>query len=183
MRVASTVEPAVTVSRKNAAAYALRWAEGRHPAYRSFDNDCTNFISQALLNGGMKMRGTSVDEGSKWAWWYKHGPVNALDSWSHPWSVAHDNYRFHQATERGRVVSKYWGVTIGDLLYADWEEDGRRDHVMIFTGNSPKDGLRVSGHTSDRKNVDASWWMAKAKADDSNNSVGFDYYHINYGEF
>jgi hypothetical protein len=40
--------------RDKAVAYAMTWVTGRNPYYGAFkDNDCTNFVSQGLLTGGM----------------------------------------------------------------------------------------------------------------------------------
>ena len=44
--------------RTAAVAYAEKWANARNPAYADFSNmggDCTNFISQCLVAGGMPM--------------------------------------------------------------------------------------------------------------------------------
>lgn len=54
--------------REKAAAYALRWALDRNPKFYDYENlggDCTNFISQVLLNGGAPM-----DYKETFGWYY-----------------------------------------------------------------------------------------------------------------
>lgn len=142
-------------------------------------NDCTNFISQALRAGGFRNRNVGHGtERSLWSWWYNS---YRIDEWTHSWSVAQFNYRFHQTTSRGRVVAHYWEVTLGDIMYADWNGDTKQQHAVIFTGRSASSGLKLSMHTTDRRNVDASWWMSLAKK--KNPRTDFDYFHMNYGKF
>ena len=43
--------------------YAYKWWNGRNPAYRSYELDCTNFISQVVKAGGIK-----AAKGSRWDW-------------------------------------------------------------------------------------------------------------------
>ena len=48
----------ITYDRAAAVAYARNWAFSRNPRYTDFSNmggDCTNFVSQCLLAGGMPM--------------------------------------------------------------------------------------------------------------------------------
>lgn len=143
-------------------------------------NDCTNFISQALRAGGFRNRNVGHGtERSLWSWWYNS---YRIDEWTHSWSVAQFNYRFHQTTSRGRVVAHYWEVTLGDIMYADWNGDTKQQHAVIFTGRSASSGLKLSMHTTDRRNVDASWWMSKAR-NDYGPSTDFDYFHMDYGKF
>lgn len=77
-------------------------------------------------------------------------------------------------------MGSYTQVMLGDLMYADWNDDSRQDHVVMFTGNGSS-GLRISAHSSNRRNVDASWWVALGR--DGNPEVDYDYFHMDYGEF
>ena len=48
----------ITYNRELAVEYAREWAYLRNPAYYNFDSlggDCTNFVSQCLIAGGMPM--------------------------------------------------------------------------------------------------------------------------------
>lgn len=40
-------------SRQGAVNYANRWWNGRNPKYRSFSNDCANFVSQSFYEGAL----------------------------------------------------------------------------------------------------------------------------------
>lgn len=171
-------EGARAASRNDAADYALRHALNYSDRYRSWDQDCTNFVSQSLRAGGFVRRNLNSSKTSQWSWWYNH---YGLDSWSNSWSVAHYNYRFHINTKRGAVVDREWKTSVGDTLYADWTNNGYQDHVMIITGSDPETGKRVSGHTSNRRNVDMTWWMTKGRESEPN--VDYDYMHLTWGKF
>jgi len=58
--------------RQAAATYARRYASAPNPAFAQITgNDCTNFVSQALLAGGWPMIGGSAwDSTDNGAWWY-----------------------------------------------------------------------------------------------------------------
>lgn len=103
------------------------------------------------------------------------------DEWSHSWAVAHYNYRFHTTTGRGDVVSSTGQLWRGDLLYADWQNDGKMDHVMMVTGSDPDTGLRVSGHSNNRRNVDMSWWQTKGRS--TKPAAKYTMMHMNWGKF
>lgn len=63
---------------------AVRYAETywnkRNPAYKNFEDNCTNFISQCIRAGDAPMRGYP-NRGKGW-WMQNH-------SWSYSWTVAH----------------------------------------------------------------------------------------------
>lgn len=172
-----SVGTAATGSRSDAVDYALAYALDPNDAYRHFDQDCTNFVSQALLAGGFQRRNVGSSPTSLWAWWYDHYLV---DEWSHSWSVANYNFGFHDTTNRGKVVGSYTQVTLGDLMYADWTANSSQDHVVIFTGQGTS-GLKLSSHTNNRRNGDASWWAARGREDSP--GVDYDYFHLDYGTF
>ena len=56
--------------------YADMWAHDRNSNYPNFGtgcgcNDCTNYVSQSLHNGGIPLRTGNWDENSVFEWWYK----------------------------------------------------------------------------------------------------------------
>ena len=59
--------------------YAERWWNDYNPAFKKFDVDCTNYISQCLHAGGAQMSGYP-DRGK--GWWMRN------NNWSYSWSVA-----------------------------------------------------------------------------------------------
>ena len=44
-------------NRRKAVQYAERWWNDYNPAYKKFEVDCTNYVSQCLHQGGAQMRG------------------------------------------------------------------------------------------------------------------------------
>ena len=66
-------------NREAAVAYAKKWALGRNPAYKDYENlggDCTNFASQCLYAGSGVMNETK-DVG-----WYYYSLNNRSPSWT-----------------------------------------------------------------------------------------------------
>ena len=58
----SKINTRATSSYSNSAAvtYARTWANSRNSTYNSYANDCTNFVSQCLVAGGLAMSAPSV---------------------------------------------------------------------------------------------------------------------------
>ena len=135
--------------------YALHWtspAVNPNPdvdvmdeRFRSFDVNCTNFASQALLAGGWKQM-DSKKSGMK-------EQVRDPDAWSpnvappllvfkqptHTWSAAQNLYGY--AKKHSSYHDLQQGVNMarpGDLIFVDWDPDGKADgeldHTMIVTG-------------------------------------------------
>ncbi|WP_251552197.1 amidase domain-containing protein [Neobacillus muris] len=115
-------------NRLKAVQYAERWWNSPNPAYKKFENNCTNYISQCLSAGGAPMRG-QPNRGS--GWWYNH------THWSYSWAVAHSLrlYLNHsQAGLRAKEVSSPDQLLLGDVICYDFEGDGRFNHNTIVTG-------------------------------------------------
>ncbi len=105
-------------NRRNAAAYAITYAESPNPAYENLvasGGDCTNFVSQCLYAGGMsKIPNTVV-----WAvtsrtdtenWFYLSGPLNDYKSdWvSHTFASASAfNLHWGQVNHRAYQTVQY----------------------------------------------------------------------------
>ncbi|WP_255347945.1 amidase domain-containing protein [Geobacillus sp. Y412MC52] len=53
-------------SRQGAVNYANRWWNGRNPKYRSFSNDCANFVLQSFYEGGSARQAWA----EPYVWWY-----------------------------------------------------------------------------------------------------------------
>jgi hypothetical protein len=65
-----------TYNRIGAIDYADNWAHDRNSNYPNYGtgcgcNDCTNYVSQALHNGGLPLRTGNWDENSVFEWWYR----------------------------------------------------------------------------------------------------------------
>lgn len=128
-------------NRLKAVQYAERWWNEYNPAYRKFDVDCTNYISQCLHAGGAPMWGQP--NRSK-GWWMSQ------NNWSYSWAVAHSlrSYLGHSKTGlRAREVERPEQLLLGDVICYDFQGDGRFDHNTIVTGKDANGMPLVNAHT------------------------------------
>lgn len=128
-------------NRLKAVQYAERWWNSYNPAYKKFEVDCTNFISQCLHEGGGPMNG--YPNRSK-GWWLRN------NNWSYSWSVA-NSLRLYLANSRAglraREVSSPEQLSLGDVICYDFQGDGRFDHNTIVTGKDAYGMPLVNAHT------------------------------------
>lgn len=123
--------------------YATTYVYNYNNAYRTFPNDCTNFISQAMYAGGWTM--VSGYYTSNDVWWY-----NWLNQ-SYTWAGAHNWYFFARGSGRTSSLSSVWNMQLGDVLQIDFQRDGQIDHTMIVTWVGTSD-LYLTYHTNDNLN-------------------------------
>ena len=131
--------------RLQAVKYAERWWSEYNPAYKKFENDCTNFISQCLRAGGGPMRG--IPNRTK-GWWYQE------NNWSYSWTTAHALQMYLQNSSHGlkaRRVSSVEELKLGDIICYDFEGDGRFNHNTIITGKDANGMPLVNAHTTDSR--------------------------------
>jgi len=153
-----------------AVSYALEYALNYNPNYRRYSYDCTNFVSQVLVNGGWQN-----DIGwysSDHAWWYN------TFSQSHSWGGARNlqRYLIYQEEEGNVEYKRYWWKDLvpGDVLALTRSNyENFAAHMMIVTAVH-NDEFYVSGHTTNRRNE------AWSKIDPHNNYWGWGY-HILHG--
>ncbi|MBS4218174.1 amidase domain-containing protein [Bacillus sp. FJAT-49711] len=127
--------------RLNAVRYAERWWNSYNPAYKKFDVDCTNYISQCLHAGGAPMRG--YPNRSK-GWWHQNR------NWSYSWAVANSLKSHLQTSTAGlkaREVKDPMQLKLGDVICYDFQGDGRFDHNTIVTGKDAAGMPLVNAHT------------------------------------
>lgn len=128
-------------NRLKAVQYAERWWNSYNPAYKKFENDCTNFISQCLHVGGAPMRGYP-NRGT--GWWLRN------NNWSYSWAVAH-SLRLYLANSKSglkaREVRSPEELLLGDIICYDFEGDGRFNHNTIVTGKDANGMPLVNAHT------------------------------------
>lgn len=127
--------------------YARKYWTNYNTAYRDFSGsgdggDCTNFVSQAMRWGGW----TDV---SGWYrntnyWWY-----NSLNqTWS--WVGVQHWYEFALLnSHRTFKISNPLSMTIGDVLQADWTNNGTKNHSMIVTYRSSTPMVYLTYHSRD----------------------------------
>ncbi|KGR91271.1 amidase [Ureibacillus massiliensis 4400831 = CIP 108448 = CCUG 49529] len=126
-------------NRNAAVQYARTWWNGRNPVYPSFVDDCTNFISQCLRAGGAPMTG-APNRGRGW-WitdgWQTGRPGQfARETWSYSWSVSHALRLYLENATSGLTATRVNSpseLTVGDVIFYDFEGDGRTNHSTIVT--------------------------------------------------
>lgn len=132
--------------------YALTYCDDYNPAYTSFGNDCANFVSQSLLAGGWPETGKYSYTSSS-AWYYDGSSYPWL---SYTWGAVANFKQFIEGSGRAsgphtvNSSSLPWFLP-GDVIIADWTNDGTWDHIYIVTGltSSPSD-VELAAHTTDR---------------------------------
>jgi len=127
--------------RLKAVQYAEKWWNSYNPAYKTFEVDCTNYISQCLHVGEAPMRGYP-NRGK--GWWMQS------NNWSYSWSVAHA-FRLHLPQSsiglRAKEVSSPEELLLGDVICYDFQGDGRFDHTTIVTAKDADNMPLVNAHT------------------------------------
>lgn len=104
--------------------YAYRWASSgskmRNGSYPDFSNDCTNFVSQAVLAGGVPMSGSGdCKHESTYAEWYVQRSSGWLCfndwAWSTSWSVVDPFSSYHFITGAHARASFFDPSRLSDL--------------------------------------------------------------------
>jgi hypothetical protein len=142
------VEALQLYSGSDASDYARKWALKTNPAYPRDGNDCTNFVSQAVLAGGWTTVGGSCDDRkSDSAWWY--GDSQCWYPYVHrsyTWGGAQNFYNFVNGSGRAAAAAKVSDLDVGDVLQV--AHSGHVGHSTIVTGKTAAN-LLVSYHTND----------------------------------
>jgi hypothetical protein len=129
--------------RLRALRYAEVWWNGYNGAYNRFSDDCTNFISQCLFAGNLRM--TGAPNRAK-GWWYKFGGSGGQANWSYSWSTSHALYQYLINNVRAKLVSAK-ELKIGDVIFYDWEGSGRYHHSTVVVDFDGKGDPLVNAHT------------------------------------
>jgi hypothetical protein len=99
-----------------------------------FPDNCTNFVSQALYFGGLKMKSTTFNHRQDNNVWAYKGTLQLAPTYT--WGGAQNNYSYmSQYSHAFTVENNPDHLGGGAVLYADWEGDGILDHAAIVTGN------------------------------------------------
>jgi hypothetical protein len=160
--------PAYAYNGNNAASYADNWWNSYNTLqYPKFSDDCTNFVSQSVHNGGYSFVGYPGSTTSDFNWWgaLSLSPIN-----THSWSVAADYYTFlfedipggiPEGAAAGTSTNYYTpnSVVTGDVLFYDWGQGLGVSHATIQVGigydpNKPNGqvwyGNYIDEHTNNR---------------------------------
>jgi hypothetical protein len=131
--------------RLKAVQYAEKWWNSYNPAYKKFDVDCTNFISQCLHAGEAPMRGYPK-RGT--GWWMRN------NNWSYSWSVAHSLRMYLPSSTSGLRAEEVGSpdeLKLGDVICYDFEGDGRYNHNTIVTSKDAFGMPLVNAHTTNSR--------------------------------
>lgn len=125
--------------------YALKWWNDRNMNFPNFTDDCTGFVSQCLLAGGIPMHYTNNVESG---WWFRR--THAYESWSYSWSVAH-SLRWYLASrdalDFAHALDSAKELMIGDVIFYDWNGDGIWQHSAVVVGHDPAGEPLVAAHS------------------------------------
>lgn len=154
--------------RFEAVRYADQWWNTYNPNYRSFEVDCTNYVSQCLRAGEAPMTG-HPNRGR--GWWYTG------NNWSYSWSVAHALRWYLPGAKTGLRAQEMPSadrLIPGDIICYDFEGDGHWDHNTIVTAKDMNGMPLVNAHTVNcRKRY---WAYEDSTAWTSN--IKYKFYHI-----
>ncbi|UOR13307.1 amidase domain-containing protein [Halobacillus amylolyticus] len=131
--------------RRAAVQYAERWWDSYNPAYKHFEVDCTNYISQCLRAGGAPMWG-QPNRGK--GWWY------SSNSWSYSWAVAHSLRWYLSGARQGLTAKEVTDASLlspGDVICYDFQGTGRFDHNTIVVKMNSQGLPLVNAHTTNSR--------------------------------
>ncbi|PYZ99247.1 hypothetical protein CR205_11065 [Alteribacter lacisalsi] len=132
-------------NRLDAVRYAERWWNTPNPAYKKFENNCTNYISQCIHAGGVPMTG-SGSRGK--GWWYRGS------NWSYSWTVA-NAFRWYvsgaKPVIKAREVQSPEELIRGDIICYDFTGDGRWNHTTIVVGKDKENKPLVNANTTNSR--------------------------------
>ncbi|WP_209020975.1 amidase domain-containing protein [Evansella clarkii] len=137
--------PAYSYDRMAVVRYAERWWNDYNPAYKVFENNCTNYVSQCLMAGGAPMWG--IPQRTK-GWWYRN------NSWSFSWSVAHALRWYLSGAKEGLQaveVERPEDLLNGDIICYDFNGDGRWQHTTIVTAKDEENMPLVNAQTTNSR--------------------------------
>ena len=156
------------------ATYAYYWTEPKREKSinalkygKSAGDDCTNFISQALHNGGWPIKDTTKKNRANLDYWDYN--MTGPGRFTYSWSRAEESYRRVHDKAGKKTFSKLEDAWLADLVYADWNigdsvyGDGVKDHVMIVS-TVTKSRPYFSQKSGNRHNVSAKAVLKNTKA-------------------
>lgn len=144
-------KPAAAAKKKNAypalnfqavAKYASLWTDKDHEGklnskYGDAGDNCTNFISQALHEGGWPIRDTTYNNRKNLDYWDYN--MTGPGKFTYSWSRAEESYRMIHDKANKLTFGDLEAAGLADVVYFDWNVggatygDGVKDHAMIVT--------------------------------------------------
>jgi hypothetical protein len=134
-------------NRPAALAYAKKWAYSRNPVYYDFSSiggDCTNFISQCLVAGGMPMN-FSYPLG-----WYYTNANNRSPSFTHVQYLY--NFLTRNNKNKGPVAQEIdlCSALVGDVIQLSFDGETFAHSLIITEVNG--DEILIAAHSDDAFN-------------------------------
>jgi hypothetical protein len=131
---ATAIEPKVSTAGynyNNMVAYANKYWKNYSTEWRRYDNDCTNFISQAMWAGGWKATAGSISSRKDNRKWF-YGSTKLGTSYT--WAGAENWYWFaSKHSKRTRTMPRVWDLAYADVFQADFDRNDNINHTMIVT--------------------------------------------------
>ena len=131
----------------NAIAYAKEWSHGTNEKYGYIYPDCTNFVSQCLVAGGIK------EDPDKWSSDSTKGLFGYSDAYNTFVNVGllasylkDCGYSIGEIRHGDINELKQLHMSAGDILQIDHQGDGEWDHSMICVGIDADGQFWVAGH-------------------------------------
>lgn len=143
-----------TYTPTNAVNYALSYWNNYNSAYRSYGNDCTNFVSQASNWGGWQHIGGWYDDPHYW--WYSPNNIVEWGGRAEARSWINVQYYYFFARYSGRATNAQYlsDFTIGDTLQVDYgTPDGWLDHNTIVTRDDGNGNIYLTYHSNNTLNM------------------------------
>jgi Putative amidase domain len=136
----------VYYNRVGARDYAYKWWNSFNPNYRKFtEQDCTNYASQILSDGGgwpfiLNSQASNPDV----TWWY------ASTDQTRSWTFAPAMYTFlSKATNRAAPVDRTSKLDVGDIVQIDFGKGQGLSHTMVVSKKRSTDGMiYLTGHSN-----------------------------------
>ena len=122
---------------RNAAVnYARKWALSRNSVYKDYEKyggNCTNFISQCLVAGGILFDHQGQDLTEQW-YWYSDGyrTPSFTSATSLKRYLLKNNHQTLKTKGVYAIQTTYANLTLGDIVFKS--VNGKVTHSMIVTG-------------------------------------------------
>lgn len=140
-----------------AASYAIHFADRMNPAFKAkFGEDCTNFVSEALVYGGLGMTShpnnlSEVKDASRWYYYaqdYRYGCSTSFINASDFNSFWRGRVKAIDGRYKSDIIPH---ASVGDVIQYREGNSSTYWHSIFVTGVEGDD-IRISQHSTDRKN-------------------------------
>lgn len=154
----------------DAASYAKQYANSPNPDYPVFGEDCTNFVSQCVYDGGMPMLVGGTD-----AHWYLYNRDQRSPSWAgadyfmRHWTKVRSSSYYGRAYEVRIYTPDYiinnksaFGsfLSIGDIVQVLDGSNSEAAHSIIISQKTNNTSIKYCAHTNDTLNGDIFTFIA-----------------------